>query len=172
MPRKEQGTLALFDHPEGLVNAIDRVRKKSIKNMESFTPFPIHEVIHAMGIRRSWIPWATLLFGLIGCFLGFFFQAWTLARDWPVNIGGKPPVSWPAYIPITFETTVLSAGVLTTLILLAVCQLPNRRKPPLDLRLTDNLFGLFVGSEDPHFNEPELHQIFRECNAKEIQKIG
>ncbi len=165
----ETGLLGVFDHPDDLVDAIGRVKKLKVKKMDAFTPFPIHEVIHALGLKRSLIPYVTLVMALIGMCVGFGFQSWTMAVDWPINIGGKPNISWPAFIPITFELTILIGGLSTFAALILICQLPNRKKAPLDLRLTDDKFGLFVEKQDPQFNENELSKIFRECNVREIK---
>ncbi len=170
--KPDLGTLALFESPESLLHAIERVRKTPIKAMEAYTPFPIHEVIHALGIKRSKIPWGTLLMCLTGMMLGFGFQSWTNGIDWPINVAGKPYISVPAFIPITFELTVLIGGISTFLLLLVMCRLPNRHKPVLDVRLTDDLFGLFVEKKDPHYDEQALLKIFKDCNAKEIKKIA
>lgn len=168
---KEKGTLAVFDDPENLLTAAERVRKMKIEYMETYTPFPIHGMEHAMGLKRSWIPWATLVLGISGWCLAFLFQAWTSAVDWPINIGGKPYVSWPAFIPVTFEGMVLISGVFTTLILLAACRLPNLTKKIFDPRLTDDVFALLVEKMDPHFNEAELRKIFKDCDAKEVKDL-
>ncbi len=170
--KQEQGLLGIFTHPHDLVDAIEKVRQKlKIKNLDAFTPFPLHEVIHALGIKRSKIPFVTLLMGLIGMILGFGFQSWTMAIDWPINIGGKPYISWPAFIPITFELTILIGGLSTVASLFFLCRLPNRKKPSMDLSLTDNRFGLFVDQDDPHFSADEITKILKECNVQEIKNI-
>ena len=117
---KEKGTLALFDDPESLLEATEKVRKLNIEYMETYTPFPVHGMEQAMGLKRSWIPWATLAFGLSGAGLAFGFQAWTSAVNWPINVGGKPFISWPAFIPVSFEGMVLISGLLTTLVGLVI----------------------------------------------------
>jgi len=167
--KPDAGTLALFESPDKLVNAIEKVKAIRVKKMEAFTPFPIHEVIHALDIKRSKIPWGTLLMCLIGMTLAFTLQAWTNGVDWPINVAGKPFISIPAFIPITFEGTILIGGISTFLLLLAMCRLPNRSKPVLDVRLTDDLFGLFVEKSDPQYNVENLNKIFKDCNAKEIK---
>ena len=167
--KPESGTLALFESPDELVQAIRKTRSLQITKLEAFTPFPIHEVIEALGIKRSWIPWGTLVMALTGMILGFGFQSWTMAVSWPLNIAGKPYISIPAFVPITFELTILIGGISTVLLLFLNCRLPNRKKAVLDLRLTDDLFGLYVEKEDPRFDEVELSKIFKECHAKEIK---
>ena len=170
--QKPKGTLALFEHPDDLVKAISEVKKNKLKKLEAFTPFPVHEVIEALKIKRSWIPWVTLVMGLSGLSLGFLLQTWTMAYNWPLNVGGKPFISWPAFIPVTFESMVLVGGVSTFLVLVIGFIIPNFLKPILDPRLTENYFGLFVDETDPHFSESELNKIFKECDAKEVKNVG
>ena len=167
--KPDAGTLALFESPETLVNAIEKVKASRVKKMDAFTPFPIHEVIHALGIHRSKIPWGTLVMCLAGMCAGFGMQAWMNGIDWPINVAGKPYISVPAFIPITFELTILIGGISTVLLLLVMCRLPNRTKPVLDVRLTDDLFGLFIEKKDPNYNEEALSKLLKDCNAKEIK---
>ena len=100
--RKQKGILAIFEDPDSLKDAASKVHRMQIKKFDAYTPFAIHGLEKAMGLKRSWIPWATLFLGLVGWCLGFYFQVWTMAIDWPVNVGGKPYISLPAYIPLTF----------------------------------------------------------------------
>jgi len=169
---KEKGMLAVFDHPEKFLKAVEKVRRLKIEYMDAYTPFALHGIEHAMGLKRSWIPWATLFLGVSGWCLAFLFQAWTSAVDWPINIGGKPYVSWPAFIPISFEGMVLISGVLTSVVLFVACRLPNLTKPVFDPRFTDDHFGLLVEKMDPHYNESELQKVFKECEAKEVRSVG
>lgn len=169
---KQQGLLALFEKPDDLIQSIAIVRDANYQKIDAYTPFPVHGLEKALGLKRSKIPYATLLFALVGCALGFFFQAWASAVSWPVNIGGKPYVSWPAFIPITFEAMVLLGGVLTFFTLMAVLKLPQLFTPILHERLSSDRFGLFVCKTDPHFDGSKLNQIFKECHAVEVKEIG
>ncbi|MBI4125872.1 MAG: DUF3341 domain-containing protein [Deltaproteobacteria bacterium] len=170
--KKEKGILAIFDHPNRLLAAVKKVRQAGIRKLDTFTPYAIHGLDHAAGLKRSWIPYATLILSLTGWCLGFLFQAWTSAVDWPLNVGGKPFVSWPAFIPITFESMVLIGGVSTVLILFITCGLPNRKLPALDPRFTDDRFGLFVDKNDPYFDEAKLRHLLKECDAEEIKNVA
>lgn len=169
--KKEKGLLAVFNHPDPLLEAIKKVRKTGIKKMDAQTPFAIHGIEAVMGIKRSWIPWATLFLGLTGWCLGFLFQAWTHSVAWPLIIGGKPYISWSALIPITFESMILIGGVGTVIILFAVCRLPSYSKQVLDPRLTDDRFGLFIDESDSKYDESKLKKILKECHAEEVKNI-
>lgn len=171
MSQKETGLLALFDHPEKLVKAIQHLRTNHFSKMEAFTPFPLHEVDHALGLKRSFIPWFTLVFGLSGAGLLFLFQSWTSAVSWPLNVGGKPFISWPAFIPITFEGGILFGGVLTVLTLFAIIKLPNYSKKVLDESLTNDKFGLFIDQTDPLFDEAKIKEILKSCEVETVKKI-
>jgi len=186
---KEQGMLAVFDHPSDLVEAIKQARKLKLKKLEAFTPFPLHEVHEALKLKRSWIPWGTLVCGLTGLFLTFLFQVWAMWIDgsggrpihllgttierhsWYMNIGGKPLFSWPALVPVTFEGMVLIGGVSTVLILVLGYIVPNILKPVHDIRLTDDHFGLFIDQTDPNFNQDTLSKMLQALPVKEIKHV-
>lgn len=169
---KEQGLLAIFKDPEALKVAASKVRRNLyITKFDVFTPFPVHGIEKAMGLSRSFIPWLTLVYGLTGAGLLFLFQAWTSSESWPINVGGKPFISWPAFIPITFEGGILFGGVLTVLTLLHFLRLPNFFQKVMDERLTKDRFGLFVDKTDRCFIENELRNLFKECGAEEIKEI-
>lgn len=171
MSKQEKGILAVFDSAEKLLSAIEKLRQSSFSKMEAFTPFPVHGIEKALGLKRSWIPYVTIVMGLTGALLGFALQAWTSAVAWPLNVGGKPFLSWPAFIPITFEAGVLIGGVSTVLTLFLACRLPNRSSPPLDLRFTDDHFGLLIERDDPYYDEAKLTGLLGECHAVEIKPV-
>lgn len=168
----EKGLLAVFDHPDKLVQAIKVIRDAGFKKMEAFTPFPSHEVDQALGLKRSFIPYLTLVFGLSGAALLFLFQSWTSAVSWPLNVGGKPFVSWPAFIPITFEGAILFGGILSFLTFFAVIKLPKIGNKILDDRLTTDHFGLLVSGQDPLFDQAKINDILKNCDVKEIKQVS
>src|SRR5262249_10890635 len=143
-----KGLFALFTDPEALKVAARAVRDQKVKRFDAFTPFPVHGIEEAMGLKRSFLPWVTFLAGLTGGTIGLPFEIWTSAYDWPLTVGGKPFVSLPAFIPICFECTVLFAGLATAGALFAACKLPAVDPPILDPALTNDKFGLFISSED------------------------
>lgn len=168
----DKGLLGLYKTPAELIDAIGKVRSLNVqtRNMEALSPFPLHEIDHALGLKRSFIPYLTLVFGLSGAALLFLFQVWTSAIDWPINVGGKPFISWPAFIPITFEGGILFGGVLTILALFAILKLPIT-SDPLDERLTNDCFGLFVDETDPNFKKEDVQKVLNECGAIEVKQI-
>lgn len=166
-----KGVIGIFDDPEAVIAAAKGASKKGWRKFDVFTPFPVHGLAEAMNIPRSKIPWVTLIAGLSGASIGFLFQAWTSAIDWPINIGGKPMISWPAFIPVTFEMTILIAGLSTAAALFVTCKLPKRHDKPMALKLTDNEFGLFVPATEAGFNKETVMQFLKEAKANEVREI-
>lgn len=166
-----KGILGTFEEPEAVVAAAAAARKKGWRQFDVFTPFPVHGLAEAMEIKRSKIPWITFFGGLAGAALGFLFQAWTSAIDWPINIGGKPYVSWPAFIPVTFEMTILIAGLSTAAALFVACKLPKRHESPMSLRFSDDAFGLFVPATEAGFSPDSVMQFLKEAKANDVREI-
>lgn len=138
--------VAYFTDGHELAHAAEATRLKfDKKNLDAYTPWPVHGLEDALGLKRSFVSTVTRFVLVTGWGLGFLFQAWTSSSDWPTNIGGKPYISWPAFIPVTFESGVLLAGITNLLVMLAVCRLyPRPKTLVLDPALTDNKFALIV----------------------------
>ncbi|MEW6055187.1 MAG: DUF3341 domain-containing protein [Bdellovibrionota bacterium] len=166
-----KGVVGIFSEPESLKRAAAQIRDKQVKEFDAFTPFPVHGIEEAMGLKRSFLPWVTFISGLIGCAAGLGLQIWTSAVDWPLNVGGKPFVSLPAFIPITFECTVLFAGLATAGALIAVCKLPNMNPDILHPDLTNDKFALFVSAEDPSYRETEFSDLLKRAGAIDVRTL-
>ncbi len=166
-----KGIVAIFDNPDHLMVAAAQVRDRRIKKFDAFTPFPVHGLEHAMGLKRSFLPWVTFGAGLTGGSIGLLFQVWTSAYDWPLNVGGKPMISWPAFIPVTFELTILFAGLATAAALFIACGLPNIGAKILDPRLTNDKFALFISAEDEQYKQEEFSELFKKAGAHEVRVI-
>lgn len=167
----QKGIVGLFADPEKLLVACAGVRDRSIVEFDAFTPFAVHGIEEAMGMKRSWLPWVTFIAGLTGCAAGTWFQIWTSAVDWPINVGGKPFNSLPAFIPVTFECTVLLAGLATAGALFIVSGMPNFKPRILDPSITNDKFALFVSSDDPKYNENEITQLMKRAGAQDVRVI-
>lgn len=166
-----KGIIGSFDDPEAVIAAAKGARKNGWRKFDVYTPFPVHGLAEAMGIKRSKIPWITLGAGLTGATVGFLFQAWTSAVDWPINIGGKPMVSWPAFIPVTFELTILLGGLATAAALFVTCKLPKRNDKPKGLRFTDDAFGLYIPATEVGFNKDAVMFFLKEAKANDVREI-
>ena len=167
----ERGLVALFKRPDQLIRAAEQIRNHKITRFDCFTPYPIHGLDKAMGLARSWIPRVTLLFGIFGCLAGFGMQYWMSAVDWPLNVGGKPLNSWPAFIPITFECTILFSGIATVAALFYVCRLPNLKPVILDPEITSHGFALFVDARDRYYDAKGLETLLKAGGAYEVKEI-
>ena len=171
MAKQMHGVVAIFKDPEQLKHACTQVRDKSFKKFDAYTPFPIHGIEPAMGLKRSFLPWVTFGAGLVGGTFGLWLQIWTSAVDWPLNVGGKPWNSLPAFIPVTFELTILFAGLATAGALFVACGLPKVDPPILDLGITTDKFALFISSDDPKYQESELKDLLSKAGAKEVRVV-
>lgn len=166
-----KGIVGIFTDPELLKKAAAEVRDRKVKNFDAFTPFPVHGIEEAMGLRRSFLPWVTFGAGLTGCTIAATFEIWTSAFDWPLNVGGKPFISLPAFVPIMFELTVLFAGLATAGALFAVCKLPKIDPPIIDPGLTNDKFALYISSEDPAYRESEFAELLKRAGAHEVRVL-
>ncbi|HVK96268.1 MAG TPA: DUF3341 domain-containing protein [Flavisolibacter sp.] len=160
--------VACFDDEAVLFPAVKQVRKKGYKIHDVFTPMPIHGLDAAMGLRDTSLHTAGFIYGITGTAVAFSFITWTLTHDWPMNIGGKPAFSLPAWIPIMFELTVLFAAVGMVLTFCYLCQLaPFVKKDHFHLRSTDDLFVMAIECTEKT-NEQEVTDFMNALGAVEV----
>ena len=156
-----------FKEEEALFAAVKRVRLAGYKLHDIYTPFPIHNLDKAMGLRDTSIHTAGFLYALTGTLVSFGFITWVFTSDWPLNIGGKPHFSLPAWIPIMFETTVLFSAVGMVLTFCYLCQMaPFVRKHHFHLRATDDTFVMVIECTQKT-NESEALAFFNSAGAVE-----
>ncbi len=170
-PQPVRGVLALYEDPDRLLNAAALAKEHGFEGMDAYTPYPVHGLSEALGVKKSWVPYVTLVMGLSGAALGLTFEIWTSAFDWPIIVGGKPFISLPAFIPVTFECGVLLGGTMTLAALLFACGLPNLKSPILDRNLTNDRFGLYVPESGPQWNEDRILKLLRGTGAVEVKVI-
>lgn len=136
--------LATFTDETALLKATRAVHAAGIAIEDAFTPYAVHGLEEAMGLRRSRLTWVCFAAGAMGAIMAMSFEVWTSAVSWPLNVGGKPFASIPAFIPVTFELTVLCAALVSAGAFLARSRLfPGRRAQPVP-RVTDDRFALAV----------------------------
>ncbi|MCE9637008.1 MAG: DUF3341 domain-containing protein [Planctomycetes bacterium] len=139
--------VAVFDSEASLVDAARSCRAHGFEVVDVLSPHPVHGIDEIVGIRRTRLPVVTLTAGAIGFGLGTWLQFWTASTDWPVNVGGKPWDSMAAFLPVTFELTVLFAGLATVAALLIRCRLKSGARVRIDgLGVTDDRYALLVAS--------------------------
>lgn len=162
---------ASFEREENLLRAVREMRRRGYHVLDVFTPYPVHGLDEAMGLAPSRLPVACLAFGLTGALAAFLFQSWVSIKDWPTVIGGKPFWAWPSFIPITFEVTVLFAGLGSVASLLVLRGLFPGRRPRFEVkRATDDRFVVAVERADASFDEEAFAALCLSCGATDREE--
>jgi hypothetical protein len=169
------GLLAEFASPQALVEAAHKVREEGYRHTDAFSPFPIEELTDALGVKPTRLPLVVLIGGLLGALGGYLLQYYSAVIDYPVNIGGRPTHSWPAFIPVTFEMTILVAGLAAVLGMLALNGLPMPYHPvfnvPSFTLATRDRFFLCIESTDPLFDAEQTREFLKRLEALEVSDI-
>lgn len=157
-----------FYDEQVLFPAVKAVRKQGYKIHDVYTPFPIHGLDTAMGLRDTSLHTAGFIYGITGTTVAFSFITWAFTTDWPLNIGGKPFFALPAWIPIMFELTVLFAAVGMVLTFCYLCQLaPFVKKDHFNLRSTDDTFTMAIELNE-RSNEAEIVSFLQKAGAQDV----
>jgi hypothetical protein len=169
------GVMAEFDNRFDLLEAVRNARAAGYSRMDAYTPFPIHGLGEALGLHDRRLPLLVLAGGLFGCFGGFGLMYWITVIAYPLNIGGRPLFSWPAYIPITFETTVLCAALAAVFGMLALNGLPQPYHPvfnnPRFALASRNRFFLCIEARDPRFDSGKVQEFLKSQHVKEVVEV-
>jgi mono/diheme cytochrome c family protein len=170
------GIAALFDNADSILKAAKKVVSGGYKKFDVNTPYPVHGMDPAMGLKRSKLGFVTLFFGFSGTAFILLFMYWSMSVDYPMVIGGKPYFALPAFIPITFEFTVLLAALSTVFgMIIAFFNLPYNNHPLHDTeymkRVSEDRYGLVILAEDQLFDENKVEELFRSLGATEIEKV-
>jgi hypothetical protein len=159
----------VFVRDGDLLRATTAVREAGYRIVDAYTPFAVHGLDRAMGLRSSRLTWVCFAFGLTGFAFMTWFQYWSSASDWPINVGGKPWNSWPAFVPVAFEGTVLFAGMGVVVAMLLRCGLiPGRKAKLAAPGVTDDRFVLIVENDKGAHPETDLADLLREHGAVEV----
>lgn len=152
----EAGLLAEFETPEALTAAVVRLRELGYQKLDTFTPYPVKPALEALDLPRSRVSLIALIAGLCGASGAYFLEWWMNAYDYPINVGGRPPHSAPAFIPITFEMGVLFAGFTAFICVFAFSRLPRLNHPIFEVEgfesATIDRFWLGIDARDPQFD--------------------
>ena len=168
--------MAEFDDPNALVAATARAYSEGYRRMDAYSPFPIEELHEALGGHHTRLPLIVLIGGLLGCFGGYALQYWVSAIAYPINVGGRPYHSWPAFIPVTFECTILAAALAAVLGMVALNGLPMPYHPvfnvPRFALASRNRFFLCVEATDPKFDVERTRRFLETLNPREVTTVA
>jgi hypothetical protein len=169
------GLIAEFREPEDLVHAAEETRNEGYTQLDAFTPFPVDGLAEALGSYGTMVPVIVFLGGLLGAIGGYFLQYYIAVIDYPNNIGGRPLHSWPAFIPVTFECTILAASLFAFFGLLFLNRLPQPYHPIFNAPRFDlasqTRFFLCVKEEDPNFDYQKTWDFLTKLKPQSISEV-
>ena len=170
------GLMAEFDDVTTLVKATRRVHAEGYQRFDAYTPFPVHQLFEAMEFNDRRLPLFVLLGGIFGCAAGFGLCYWVSTTAYPLNIGGRPFNSWPSFVPVTFEVTILIASLTAVLSMIVLNGLPRPYHPVFNVKRfaehasQDGLF-LAIEAEDPKFDRARTRAFLQELGAREVNEV-
>lgn len=169
------GVMAEFDDPDTLVEATWRARQAGYRRMDAYTPFPVEGEADALGMHRSLVPWLAAAAGVTGMATGVLLQIWTMAFAYPLNIGGRPYVSIPSFVPPAYELTILFSGLTIVASMFILNKLPEPYHPvfnvPSFARATTDRFFLLIQRDDPRFDPRATTEFLRGLGALEVVDV-
>ena len=169
------GIMAEFHSAQALVDAAKKTHEAGYKKIDAYSPFPIEGLAEEVGFHFDEIPLTVLIGGIIGGCTGYLMQYWMSAVDYPLNIGGKPPHSWPAFIVITFEMTILFAGISAVLGMLAFNGLPMPYHPVFNVPrfafASKDRFFLIVFSSDKKYNPVATRRFLENLDPRSVSEV-
>lgn len=175
MANKLYGALAEFETTHAIFEACKKVRDAGFLHWDSHTPFPVHGLDGAMGMKRSKLPFIVLVLALSGAAGGFLLQTWTSVVDYPWVVSGKPHFSWPAYIPVTFELGVLFGALGAVFGMLGLNKLPQLYHSLFHSkrfeRASDDRFFISIEARDPKFDKSKTVAFLKEIGATSVELI-
>ncbi|PSH03813.1 MAG: DUF3341 domain-containing protein [Acidobacteria bacterium] len=170
------GVVAEFTTPDGLVSACKKAYAAGYRRMDAYSPFPLEEAAEAIGFEKTAVPLLTLLGGILGGLSGYLLQYWVHVRAFPLNVGGRPYHSWPAFIVITFELTILFAGITAVVGMLALSGLPQPYHSifnhPRFSAATRDRFFLCIEAADPKFDLEQTTLFLQTTDAVEVAEVA
>lgn len=167
-----RGVAGIWLQEAAVVNAARKTREAGFVKFDAISPYPIHSMEEACGIKRSWIPYVTFGAGIAGLLAALWMTWYMSTYDWPLNIGGKPFFSLPAFIPIMFELTVLFAALLSVGALFYAVGIPRIDPPVIDPDLTCHKFAIFIPENDLGYNSERIEKMFKDLGAVEVKKVA
>lgn len=169
------GLMAEFDDPKSLLAAATKATDAGYTKMDAYSPFPIHGLHEAIGFKKTWLSTIVLGGGILGALGGFGMQYFASVIHYPLNIGGRPLNSWPAFIPITFEVTVLLASFSAVFGMIVLNGLPQPYHPVFNVKrfqfASRDQFFLCIESDDPRFESGETRRFLQSLNPIEVNDV-
>jgi hypothetical protein len=174
MPMSTRGVLGHFYDPDDALVAAAKVRDAGWTHFDFLTPFPVHGMDAAMGLKKSWVPVATGVLAFCGVLFAQALQNYVMIWDWPMNFGGKPFWAWPAFVPITFEAMVFWAALGTALVAILAGKVETIPQPPplrVNTGATVDRFALWISATDPKWNAVEAERFVRSLGADGVRLV-
>jgi hypothetical protein len=169
------GLMAEFDNPTDLVHAAKAAYDAGYRKLDTYTPYPLEEAAEAVGAHHNRVALITLIGAMLGMIGGYALQFWVSAVNYPINVGGKPFHSWPAFIPVTFECAVLGASLASVFGMLALNGLPQPYHPVFNVpgfaRASRDKFFLCIEAQDPKFRLLDTRKFLEGFNPDEISEV-
>jgi hypothetical protein len=170
------GLMAEFDTPTELVNAAERTRLAGYRDFDAYSPIPIEELSEAMGMRRTRLPLLVLIGGICGGLAGYGLEYWSSVIEYPMNVGGRPFHSWPQFIPVTFETTVLGAALAAFVGMWALNGLPQPYHPVFNVpafeRASRDRFFIVIEARDARFDRTATKQFLQGLHPLGVSDVA
>jgi hypothetical protein len=175
-PRTEiWGLLAQFEQPQQVLEATKRARQEGYTVMDAFSPYAVEGLADELGLPRTRVPFVVLVAAIVGAGVGFFMQYWTMAVDYPINVGGRPLNSWPVFIPIAFEVMVLVASFSALFGMFFLNGLPRPHYPlfnvPQFARATQDRFFLCIEATDPKFDRVHTAEFLMGLHPVDVAEV-
>jgi hypothetical protein len=173
--RGAYGVLAELPDPHALYHACEHVRDAGFTRWDAHSPFPVHGLERAMGLKPSRLPWIVLAAALLGMGGAFLLQGWIHAVDYPLVISGKPYLSWQAFVPVTFEVTILCSAIGAVLGMLHLNRIPRHyhslfRSKRFE-RVTDDAFFISIEAADPKYDPVETPRFLERIGATHVEEV-
>ncbi len=169
------GLVAQFDTTGAIFHACEKIRDAGFTKWDAHTPFPVHGLDKAMGLKKTVLPWIVLVMALTGTATGIALQTWIHVIEYPLVYAGKPYFSWPAFVPVTFEITVLFGALGALLGMFHLCKLPQFYHPVFRSdrmdRASDDQFFISIESEDPKFDANATPELLKKLGAVHVEMV-
>jgi hypothetical protein len=170
------GLLAEFTTPEAVLGAARRAFEQGYRRLDAYTPFPVEGLAEAIGFTRNRLPLIVLAGGIVGGLAAYLMMWYSAVINYPLNVGGRPYHSWPAFVPITFEMTVLAAAFAAVLGMLGLNGLPMPYHPvfnvPSFAQASRNRFFLGIQADDPLFDRAQTRHFLEGLGPKEVHEVA